>query len=205
MPGGLVRASEEQADLGGSLFVPRATSQSAAGNTIYLTFDDGLIGLAEKLAAVNALGVQATFFPTGQAISSHPGDIQALVNDGHVLGNHTWDHADLTKLSATNVRSEIQRCEAIAQSVAGVSTAPLMRPPYGAVNATVRNIAAGLGYQSILWNWDTRDWAGSSTSYIEQNFGAGIVLMHTQGRNTVAALSDIVPALASQGYTFDVL
>ncbi len=204
-PGGLVRASERQPDLGGGLFLPRADSASTvdgSGSTIYLTFDDGYVGLAEKLAAVNALGIQATFFLTGQSISEHSASVAELVNDGHILGNHTWSHGDLTKLSSANIRSELQRCDAVAQSVAGVSTAPLMRPPFGSVNSTVRSVAAAMGYRSILWNWDTRDWAGSSVSYIEQNFGTGIVLMHTQGRNTVAALDDLVPALQSQGYNF---
>lgn len=204
-PGALVRLSESfRTELSGGLYLPAAPAE-AAGNTIYLTFDDGYVGLAQKIAAANALGIQATFFVTGQAIYAHPDDISDLVNSGHVLGNHTYDHGDLTKLSASAVRSDIQRCERAALDTVGVSTLPLMRPPYGNVNATVRSIASDMGYKSILWNWDTRDWAGSSVSYIERNFGAGIVLMHTQGRNTVAALSDIVPALQAQGYVFDVL
>ena len=80
-----------------------------------------------------------------------------------------------------------------------------MRPPGGAVNATVRNAAAALGYRTILWNWDTRDWAGNSAGYIARNIGPGIVLMHTHGRNTVAALSNVIPALAERGYVFGVL
>jgi peptidoglycan/xylan/chitin deacetylase (PgdA/CDA1 family) len=203
-PAELVRASERTPDLGSGLLLPVAQTGSA-DSTIYLTFDDGYVGLGDKIAALAALNVLGTFFLTGQAIYNHPGDVQALVDAGHILGNHTYDHADLTKLGFTGITSDIQRCENAALNVAGVSTLPLMRPPYGAVNGTVRSVAAAMGYRSILWNWDTRDWAGSSVSYIEQNVGTGIVLMHTQGRNTIAALSDLVPSLAAQGYTFDVL
>lgn len=203
-PAPLVRASEQIPELGHGLLLPPAQAGSN-DSTIYLTFDDGYVGLGDKVAALAALNVLGTFFLTGQAIYNHPADVQALVDAGHVLGNHTYDHADLTKLGAAAISSDIQRCENAALSVTGVSTLPLMRPPYGAVNGAVRSAAAAMGYRSILWNWDTRDWAGSSASYIEQNVGTGIVLMHTQGRNTIAALSDLVPSLAAQGYSFEVL
>jgi peptidoglycan/xylan/chitin deacetylase (PgdA/CDA1 family) len=206
MPGAVVRASAQMPEVDSGLVVPRVEDARVSdSNTIYLTFDDGYIGIAEKVAALNALGVPGTFFLTGQGVAAHPADVQWLVNSGHVLGNHTYDHQDLTKLSSSGIARELQQCESIALNTVGVSTQPLMRPTYGSVNATLRQVAANLGYQSILWNWDTRDWAGSSASYIESNFGTGIVLMHTQGRNTVAALYDVIPSLASQGYTFALL
>lgn len=206
LPGEVARASADTASSSGSQTVDATPPPAqAAGDTIYLTFDDGYVGMAEKVEALNALGVQGTFFLTGQAINSHPSTVQLLVNSGHILGNHTYDHSDLTKLGYSGITRQVQLCEQAAQNVAGVSTMPLLRPPYGSVNETVRGAAADLGYQSILWDWDTRDWAGSSPAYIEQQFGSGIVLMHTQGRNTVAALSDVVPALAGQGYNFAVL
>lgn len=206
MPGEAVRASETLPEGEGGLFLPRVDDTAAVDSrTIYLTFDDGYIGLPEKIAAVNALGVTATFFLTGQVVRAHARDVVNLVNSGHVIGNHTYDHSDLTKLSYNGIAYQLQTCENIVQNVVGVSTQPLMRPTFGNVNSFVRNTAADLGYRSILWDWDTRDWAGSSASYIEQNFGTGIVLMHTQGRNTVAALDDVIPGLAYAGYVFSVL
>jgi len=127
------------------------------------------------------------------------------VNSGHVLGNHTYSHAYLTQLSSAGVVAELQRCETAALNTVGVSTIPLLRPPWGLLNATVRSAAAYLGYRSYLWNWDTNDWAGASAGSIARNVGGGIVLMHTQGRNTVAALDSVVPALAAEGYSFAVL
>ncbi len=183
----------------------QATVEADANKTIWFTFDDGYVGLGSKIAAVNALQVPSTFFLTGQAIYAYPGDTQTLVNSGHVLGNHTWNHSNLTRQSADGITYQLGMCEDAAQNVVGVSTKRRMRPPYGAVNNFVRNVAANLGYDTILWNWDTRDWAGTSVGYIENNIGPGIVLMHTQGRNTVAALYDIIPALTAQGYNFAVL
>ena len=206
-PGQVVRASEQSisSEVGG-LYLPTVDDPAmTAANTIYLTFDDGYVGLAEKVAALNALGVPGTFFLVGQAIYNNPRAVERLVNSGHVLANHTYSHPILTRLSYSGVMAELRGCERAALDTVGVSTLPLMRPPGGAVNATVHNAAAALGYHTILWNWDTRDWAGNSAGYIARNIGPGIVLMHTHGRNTVAALSNVIPALAERGYVFGVL
>lgn len=205
MPNQLLRASAMELGRGGAPRPPALDDAASDSNTIYLTFDDGYIGIAEKVAALNALGVQGTFFLTGQAVNANLDDVATLLNSGHILANHTYDHQDLTTLDSDGIAWELDTTEQIANQAFGVSTLPLMRPPYGAVDDRVRTVVANLGYQVFMWDWDTRDWAGSSVSYIEQNFGTGIVLMHTQGRNTVAALDDLVPSLAAQGYVFGLL
>lgn len=158
-----------------------------------------------KPAALNALGVTGTFFLTGQAIDWHTSEVTFAVNSGHLLGNHTYDHKDLTRLSVGQIQSEIQQCEAIAQRKLGVSTAPYLHSPYFAENATVRSAAAEVGFTCVHTNWDTNDWAGSSSSYIANRIQPGVVTMHTQGRYTVAALEAAVPDLIGQGYSFGVL
>jgi peptidoglycan-N-acetylglucosamine deacetylase len=187
------------------LIPDRAAAASAADSTIYLTFDDGYVGTYAKAAALNSLGIVGTFFLTGQAIDWHTGEVQFAVNSGHRLGNHTYDHKDLTKLSVSQIQSEIQQCEASAQRRLGVSTAPLLHSPYLAENATVRSAAAQIGYTCIHTDWDTNDWAGSSASFIASRIQPGVVTMHTQGRFTVAALEAAVPGLIEQGYSFGVL
>jgi len=99
----------------------------------------------------------------------------------------------------------LQYTEDAAQAVAGVTTRPLCRPPYGAINAAVRQAAADWGCSMILWDRDTRDWAGTSPSYIESqalsvHCTGEIVLMHTQAfpREQVA-LPDIADQLRAAG------
>jgi len=182
-----------------------AEGTKAADNVIYLTFDDGYVGTYAKATALNSLGVSGTFFLTGQAIDWHTSEVAFAVNSGHRLGNHTYDHKDLTKLSVGQVQTEIQQCEASAQRMLGVTTAPLLHCPYLAENATVRSAATQIGFTCIHTDWDTNDWAGSSASYIAGRVQPGVVTMHTQGKYTVAALEAIVPGLIDQGYTFGVL
>jgi len=190
--------------LGLSLGVGRAFADGG-DNTIYLTFDDGYVGTLEKARALDALGVTGTFFLTGQAIEWHAREAQTALNLGNRIGNHTYDHPNLTRLSGDGVAWEIQRCEDAANRVLGVSTAPLLHAPFFADNAAVRRIAGRMGYTSIQTNWDTNDWAGASASYIANRIQPGVVTMHSQGRYTVAALNAVVPQLIEQGYTFAVL
>ncbi|HZU76607.1 MAG TPA: polysaccharide deacetylase family protein [Dehalococcoidia bacterium] len=173
--------------------------------TIYLTFDDGYVGTADKARALAALGINGTFFLTGQAIEWHAGDAELALSLGNRIANHTYDHTALTRLSADQIVWEVQRCEQAANRVLGVSTAPYLHAPYFADNATVRAIVRSIGFTSVGTNWDTADWSGTSASYIGNRIRAGIVTMHTQGRNTIAALDAYVPDLLAQGYTFAVL
>jgi len=174
-------------------------------NTIYLTFDDGYVGTLEKARALNGLGVTGTFFLTGQAVEWHGREVEGAVNLGNRLGNHTYDHPNLTRLTGAQVAREIERCEDSANRVLGVSTAPLLHAPYFADNAFVRDIAGQMGFSSIHTTWDTSDWAGASASYVASRIRPGVVTMHTQGRFTVAALNAVVPQLVDQGYSFGVL
>ena len=184
---------------------PPIPAPPAPTRPVYLTFDDGYVDLCQTVALVNQLNIHVTFFLTGQAILANPDCVRQLIATGNELGNHTYAHEDLTKLSAAGIVNTLQLTENAAESVAGVSTQPLCRPPYGAVNAFVRQIAANWGCTMYLWSRDTLDWAGSSPSYIEQqalsvSCTGEIVLMHTQGYpNERFALPVIVQQLQAEG------
>ncbi len=152
---------------------------------VHLTFDDGYVDLCQTVDLVIGLGIHATFFLTGQAILANPGCVQRLVAAGNQLGNHSFAHENLTRLSYAGVISTLQRTEDAAQAVAGVSTRPYCRPPYGAMNATVRQAAAAFGCQMVLWDRDTLDWTGRPAGMVENSAlsvgcNGEIVLLHTQ-------------------------
>lgn len=172
---------------------------------VYLTFDDGYVDLCQTVDLVDRLGIHATFFLTGQAILAQPDCVRRLVAAGNLLGNHTFAHENLTRLSRGQIISTLQRTEDAVEAVAGVTTRPLCRPPYGAINAFVRQVPAEWGCRMILWDRDTRDWAGTSTSYIigqalSVSCNGETILMHTQAfpREQIA-VPEIVTQLSARG------
>jgi len=178
---------------------------------VALTFDDGpsqyTLGV---LAALERLGVQATFFAVGTEVVSHPELVRAEADAGMAVGDHTWDHADLTHLSPAEITAELQRgSDAIA---AATRRSPLcFRPPYGDTSPTIVSQAARLGLTQILWNVDPSDYLRPGTSTIVSRVlatanGRGLVVaIHDGGGDrsqTVAALPAIVFGLRARGYTF---
>jgi peptidoglycan/xylan/chitin deacetylase (PgdA/CDA1 family) len=187
------------------LFAALPAPSAPPSHPVYLTVDDGYLYLCQTVDLVHQLGIHVTFFLTGQAILANPDCVRRLIADGNELGNHSFAHEDLTRLSRGQIMATLQRTEDAAQAVAGVTTRPLCRPAYGAVNATVRQAAADWGCSMILWDRDTRDWAGTSPSFIEDQAlsvrcTGEIVLMHTQAfpREQVA-LPYIVDSLHANG------
>ncbi len=127
------------------------------GNAIALTVDDGasseVVGLYTEFAARS--GMRLTFFLNGSRPSwtDNAPALRPLVESGQVqLGNHTWSHPNLTKLSAQGVVEELQRNEDFIHSMYGVSGKPYFRPPFGFHNAAVDSVARSVGYPvPVLW------------------------------------------------------
>ena len=172
---------------------------------IALTFDDGPAAPDNRiLAALEAVGGRATFFMVGQNVKGHPDIIRRMVADGCELGNHSWSHPQLNKLSAGEVRSQINRTNDAIAAVAGHG-ATVMRCPYGATGGSVKSVLGDMGYASILWSIDTLDWktrnASSTVSSVLNNVKDGdIILMHSLYGATAEAVETMVPELVRRGY-----
>lgn len=128
------------------------------GTNIALTVDDGTNSavVGAYLDFIRASGVRLTFFPNGSNPSwtEHAATLRPLIESGQVqIGNHTWSHPDLTRLSDLDVADEISRNESFFVNTFGVSGRPFLRPPYGAHNDRVDRIAADLGYPTIVMWW----------------------------------------------------
>lgn len=188
------------------------TSVNTTNKVVALTFDDGADGAnTNKILDILAKNnVKATFFLTGSGANNHPQYIKNIAAKGHQLGNHSYKHPDFTKLTATQMKSELDRTEALIKSLTGKTTKPIFRAPFGAVNSTVLSGvgAAGYGY-TIQWNIDTVDWKGLTASQIntkvQTNIKPGsIVLMHTGAGapGTPLALPTMISQLKAKGYKF---
>lgn len=176
-----------------------------------LTFDDGSDGesIPEVLEILKNHNVKSTFFITGKAAEDHPEWIADIYNAGHELGNHSYSHPDFTKITASQMATELQKNETLIVNITGKSTKPYFRPPYGYYNASVLTAVGNAGYtKTIHWTVDTIDWRGDSAADItrrvmEKASNGAIVLMHVGAGavNTPSALPGIITNLKSQGYS----
>ena len=182
-------------------YEPPPEVRPGGGNKIILTFDDSgpfAQGILDTMAQYGAKGI---FFPNGNWANANPALIERMRNEGHLVCNHTYDHANLTTLSAEGVRSEIL-------GGAGVGSCNLLRPPYGAHNSSVDSIAASLGYSIYMWDIDTRDWARRYDSgdqeilniVLSQARPGAVVLMHMHVDQTLEALPRMLEGLKAAGY-----
>lgn len=169
---------------------------------VALTFDDGpgerTGELLEQLEKYNA---HATFFMQGKNISGKEDFVKKMKEIGCELGNHSYDHPQLTKLSSDKISNQIGSTNELIKNAAG-SSATVMRPPYGAINDTVR---ASVGLPMILWSIDTLDWktrnAQSSIDTVMNNVQDGdIILMHDIHTESVDAALVLIPQLEKAGY-----
>ncbi|WP_138734280.1 polysaccharide deacetylase family protein [Modestobacter excelsi] len=194
------------------LLLPAVPAQAApepcgAGH-VRLTFDDGPNRTAtpDILDTLAAHGVTATFFVVGQMAGAHPALVQRESQEGHTIGNHSWDHPDLTTLARAQVESELQDTNDVVTRVTG-TTPTQWRPPYGATNSTVEAAASGVGLTSmVLWTVDPRDWADPPATTVRDRVlravrpGSVILLHDGTGANTPEALPMILAGLADMGY-----
>ena len=167
---------------------------------IVLSFDDGGDPASGILDVLDRYGVKAIFFPTGIWSNAHPDIIKRMINAGHLVGDHTYTHRVLTRLSADQIRAEI--------TGGNVGNTDLYRPPYEAINPLVSSIVSDMGFRMFLWNIDPRDWArtyaGGDQEIVDQimsrAFPGAVVILHLQVRNTLIALPTIIERLRAAGY-----
>ena len=178
-----------------------------AGRGVSLTFDDfGSPAQVKRIVAIlDRNHVRGRFFPVGSWVRTHRSLVRYIKAHGHAVGNHTYDHPDLTRVSDAKLRWEIR-------NGAKASGSPkLLRPPYGAgaFSARIRKAAAAQGLKVCFWTVDTRDWAGASARTIVRRVlhgdattpparKDGVVLMHMFGAHTAAALQPMIDGLRAR-------
>ncbi|CAL9350765.1 hypothetical protein SUDANB6_00463 [Streptomyces sp. enrichment culture] len=179
------------------------------GRTMVLTFDDGpdpryTPDILDTLAEYE---VRAMFFVCGEMADGNRDLLARMADDGHVVGNHTWSHPLLTRLTRRRIRREMERtCEVIEKAYGAL---PLwFRAPYGAWNRAAFQLGAELGMEPLAWTVDTLDWTtpGSRTIVDRVEDGAApgvVVLSHDAGGDrsqSVTALRRYLPRLLDSGY-----
>lgn len=181
---------------------------------VALTFDDGPddVWTPQVLTVLSQLRIASTFMCVGRRVEANPQVLRRIIREGHVVGNHTYDHPNLTKVPISEVQSEIQRTDEAVQRVGGVRPR-LFRPPYGSLNDAVIQEIIRLGDMILFWNVDSLDWSGLTAEQVSINVLAhtrpgSIILFHAAGgtgeslADTVQALPYIARTLRNEGYSF---
>ena len=186
---------------------PVAPTPTVANKTIALTFDDGPGPYTEKLLDIlDKYDAKATFFLIGSKVSARANTLRRMQSRGHQLGNHSWSHPELPKLSVDQIAGEIDRTNEAIRQATGVKPS-ILRPPYGAVNGVVLEQLRLRNMSSILWSVDTRDWADRNSQIVCSRAVAGarpgaVILMHDIHQTSVNAVPCILSSLKQQGYSF---
>lgn len=177
----------------------------ADSRKIALTFDDGphpyyteqlLKGLKER-------NVRATFFVLGKQAEAYPELVERMQEEGHLIGNHTYSHTQLTSENGEIFKEEIMKTNQVIKEITGEDTI-YVRPPYGSWN---KEFEQELNMFPVLWTIDPLDWCSSDVSCIVSTVCAkaeenDIILMHDQYKTTVTAALEIVDRLQEEGYEF---
>lgn len=179
--------------------------QSQAHPEVALTFDDGpspkytpllLDGLKER-------NVRATFFLLGQNVKENQELVQRMQAEGHLLGNHTYNHVQLNKIPETTARQEILKTNNEIYEATG-KYPEYMRPPYGAWK---KNMELCVEMLPVFWDIDTLDWKSQNVDAIlkaagEEPEDGSIILMHDEYQTSVEAALLLVDRLKEKGYEF---
>lgn len=178
---------------------------------IALTFDDGphKYRTDEILDVLKENDVRATFFTVGKMAREYPDIIKRELVAGHEIGNHTYTHAKMQKLTVQKLRYELEETERALFEIAEYRP-KLFRPPEGWCSESIAHVAGEMDYNVILWNIDTLDWAHNEPDRIceciyDSVKAGSIILFHdyVSGKSpTAEALKQIIPELKARGYSF---
>ena len=178
---------------------------------IALTFDDGpstadTNGTSDLLDVLEQYDSRATFFCVGNNINDKSGPLlKRMVELGCEVGNHCYDHAQLTKLDAKGVHDEIDTTNELIKKYSG-RDCRIIRPPYGAADNDI--VPANVSQPFIMWDVDTEDWKSLNASkviasverYRNQDWDGAVILMHDIHPTTVEACKTLIPELVNAGY-----
>ena len=176
---------------------------------IAMTFDDGpsSANTPRLLEILKQRNIKATFFLIGQNAASNPDLVRRILADGHEVGNHSWTHPQLSKLSDDRVTTEINKTQDAIKEASGF-TPTILRPPYGAITVRQREwIESQFGLSIILWSVDPFDWKRPGASVITQRIlsqvrPGAIILSHDIHKQTVDAMPATLDGLIAKGYKF---
>ncbi|MBE9915453.1 polysaccharide deacetylase family protein [Paenibacillus donghaensis] len=186
-------------------------SGSPSKREVALTFDDAPDDhfTPRILDVLKHEGVKATFFVVGNRLEAHPDIVRRMVKEGHIIGNHSYDHANLPKLSDADFQNQVVKTDHLIRMISGYKPT-FIRPPYGNISEQQIKWLASKHKVIVNWNVDSLDWKGLNAEQVKTNIFAqaqpgSIILQHAAGgtgedlSGTVQALPDIIHNFRNNG------
>ena len=185
---------------------------STGNKDIYITFDNGYEqGFTEQvLNVLRKHNVPATFFITGHYAESEPDLLKRMVDEGHIIGNHSYHHPDFTTMSKSEIKKELDLVEEIVAKHTTQKEMTYLRPPRGTFDEQTLKWAEDLGYVHVFWSLAFKDWEvnnqkGWQYAYDQittQIHPGAILLLHSVSSDNAEAIDKVIVYLKKQGYTF---
>lgn len=184
-----------------------------AQKVIYLTFDSGYENgcTAKILDVLKAHNVPAAFFLVGNYMERNADLVRRMVDEGHIVGNHTMHHYDMSKISDKEAfTKELTDLEALYKDVTGQEMQKFYRPPQGIYSEENLRMAKELGYKTVFWSLAYVDWNNDSQPTAEQAFSkllprihnGAVVLLHSTSKTNAEILDELLTKWEAMGYTF---
>ena len=181
---------------------------------LYLTFDAGYEnGCTEKILDIlKKHNVKAAFFLVGNYIERNADLVRRMVEEGHIVGNHTMHHYDMSKLEdKAAFEKELTDLEALFLETTGKELPKYYRPPQGTYSQKNLQLAKGLGYQTVFWSLAYVDWNNDAQPTAQQAFDkllprthdGAVVLLHSTSQTNAEILDELLTKWSDQGYVFE--
>ncbi|MGK5507433.1 delta-lactam-biosynthetic de-N-acetylase [Brevibacillus formosus] len=194
-------------DRHGAVFLGDTTKKE-----LYLTFDNGYEnGFTPKiLDTLLAKKVPAIFFVTGHFVKEQPELLKRMAQEGHLIGNHSWSHPDMTTVSNQKIKDELTKVSDAVQQVTGQANMRYLRPPRGIFSDRTLAVTKDLGYTNVFWSvaykdWDTKVQRGAKYAYdnvMAQLHPGAVILLHSVSKDNAEALGMMIDEARKQGYEF---
>lgn len=176
---------------------------------IYLTFDLGYeAGYTEQiLDALKEQNVQATFFVTAHYVNSASDILQRMIDEGHIIGNHTVNHKSMPSLTDEEVKTEIMTLHQAVYEKYGYEM-KYIRPPKGEFSERTLSISEGLGYKTVMWSFAYVDWdednqpseEDAMDKIISNLHNGEVMLLHGTSKTNASIMSELIKNIKEQGY-----
>ena len=199
-------SAEELAPYNAHYYAPEA------GKRLYLTFDAGYengntTAILDALKKHNAPGA---FFVVGPYIRDYPDLVKRMVEEGHIVGNHSWHHPNMTQKSQEEFAQELALVEEQFRETVGQEMEKFYRPPEGKFSDDNLQWAQDLGYCTVFWSLAYVDWNTENQPTAEQAFSkliprthdGAVVLLHSTSSTNAAILDELLTRWEEMGYTF---